>query len=675
MTATTETPGPDRGPADGRRRPRPARPSPPSSRSSTAASRSELLVPLWTEIGDLMPLHPQSAGRRRTCGAGTDLLRARRAAPGDLVPVGRGGERRAIALANPSPGRQAVRHPDAVGGDPVPDAGRGRPRAPAHPERVPLRRRGRGRVDRRRAATRSRCAAATSCRRPAGTGTPTTTPPSSRWPGSTGSTSRSSTTPSRSSSSSAATRSATTERITPDRSRSERLWGHPGLRPSRSSAPTAGTPLLAYRWEHTDRALDRPARARGRGLRRHRRARPRRVRFTNPTTGGDVLPTIRTEMHRVAAARETAPRARGRLVGLPGLRRLRHRHRRRHELDGHPRRPVRRPVAGSRSRFAPRPAAPTPTPARSTSSGSATHPSSRRSTSTAPPAKDYPMKLATIRIARRHGTRAVRVDGRHARRPRRRRPRRAPRDRRTGGESAAAADRDDVRRRRAPTSRPLVPRPGKVVCVGLNYRNHILEMGRDLPEHPTLFSKFADTLIGAHDDIAPPGRDRRVRLGGRARRRHRRRRCAAPTTAQAAAAIAGFTVLNDITCRDWQFRTREWLQGKNWEATTPVGPWLSPPTSCPAASGPPSTITLRGRRRGRCRRTTPATCSSTRSRWSQYVSTIITPRARRPHRHRHPRRRRPRPQARASTSSAGETVVTEIEGIGRLENVVVEDPS
>src|SRR4029077_12039521 len=51
---------------------------------------------------------------------------------------------------------------------------------------------------------------------------------------------------------------------------------------------------------------------------------------------------------------------------------------------------------------------------------------------------------------------------------------------------------------------PLIPRPGKIVCVGLNYRNHILEMGRDLPEFPTLFTKYADALIGANDDIVKP---------------------------------------------------------------------------------------------------------------------------------------------------------------------------
>ncbi|MGW5637818.1 fumarylacetoacetate hydrolase family protein, partial [Streptomyces sp. NPDC003832] len=85
---------------------------------------------------------------------------------------------------------------------------------------------------------------------------------------------------------------------------------------------------------------------------------------------------------------------------------------------------------------------------------------------------------------------------------------------------------------------PLVPAPSKVVCVGLNYRNHIQEMGRDLPEHPTLFAKFADSLIGAGDDIVRPdetakfdwevelalvvGGPRRRARGGRAQAGHAR---------------------------------------------------------------------------------------------------------------------------------------------------------
>ncbi|MFV0464404.1 MAG: fumarylacetoacetate hydrolase family protein [Nostocoides sp.] len=123
---------------------------------------------------------------------------------------------------------------------------------------------------------------------------------------------------------------------------------------------------------------------------------------------------------------------------------------------------------------------------------------------------------------------------------------------------------------------PLVPRPSKIVCVGLNYRNHIQEMGRDLPEYPTLFAKFADSLIGARDDITLPPEtaafdwevELAVVIGQQVRR---------ASETEAADAIAGFTILNDITCRDWQFRTREWLQGKSWDATTPVGPYLVTP--------------------------------------------------------------------------------------------------
>jgi acylpyruvate hydrolase len=122
----------------------------------------------------------------------------------------------------------------------------------------------------------------------------------------------------------------------------------------------------------------------------------------------------------------------------------------------------------------------------------------------------------------------------------------------------------------------LITLPGKIVCVGLNYRTHILEMGRDLPEHPTLFAKYPEALIGAQDDIALPPESQAVdweaELGlviGRSVRR--------ADEQSAAAAIAGFTVVNDVTMRDWQYRTMQWLQGKTFEATTPVGPVLVTP--------------------------------------------------------------------------------------------------
>jgi len=120
---------------------------------------------------------------------------------------------------------------------------------------------------------------------------------------------------------------------------------------------------------------------------------------------------------------------------------------------------------------------------------------------------------------------------------------------------------------------PLVSRPEKIICVGLNYRNHILEMGRELPEHPTLFAKYSRSLIGAHDDIVLPAVSEAVDweaelgvvIGSSIRH---------GTHSQAAAAIAGYTVVNDISARDFQNRTLQCLQGKTFESSTPVGPWL-----------------------------------------------------------------------------------------------------
>lgn len=137
---------------------------------------------------------------------------------------------------------------------------------------------------------------------------------------------------------------------------------------------------------------------------------------------------------------------------------------------------------------------------------------------------------------------------------------------------------------------PLVTRPGKILCVGLNYRNHILEMGRELPEAPTLFAKYAESLIGAHDDIVlAPESDQvdweaelTVVVGAPVRR---------ATAEQAENAIAGFSVLNDVTMRDWQYRTKQWLQGKTFEATTPLGPVLVTPDELPGGMAPALTMT------------------------------------------------------------------------------------
>lgn len=215
---------------------------------------------------------------------------------------------------------------------------------------------------------------------------------------------------------------------------------------------------------------------------------------------------------------------------------------------------------------------------------------------------------------------------------------------------------------------PVVPRPSKVVCVGLNYKNHIQEMGRDLPEHPTLFAKFADSLIGATDDIVRPGEteafDWEVELAvvvGRGVRRAR--------GADAESAIAGFTVLNDVTCRDWQYRTREWLQGKMWDSSTPVGPHLVTPDELPGGVRP--TLDVRLSVDGEVmQQDNTGDLLFDPVDLVEYVSTVVrlnpgdiiatgTPggvgHARDPKRY----------------LTGGETVVTEIDGIGRLTNTVV----
>ncbi len=126
------------------------------------------------------------------------------------------------------------------------------------------------------------------------------------------------------------------------------------------------------------------------------------------------------------------------------------------------------------------------------------------------------------------------------------------------------------------TLRPVIPRPGKIICVGLNYLSHVGETGRDTPEYPVLFTKFAESLVGPTDPImAPPESvqlDWEAELAvviGRAGRRI--------TPGSALEHVAGYTIANDITMRDYQYKTHQWLQGKTWERSTPLGPYLVTP--------------------------------------------------------------------------------------------------
>jgi acylpyruvate hydrolase len=120
---------------------------------------------------------------------------------------------------------------------------------------------------------------------------------------------------------------------------------------------------------------------------------------------------------------------------------------------------------------------------------------------------------------------------------------------------------------------PAVPHPGKIVCVGLNYRAHAEEGGYDVPDYPALFTKFAETLVAAGDPILLPPEsaavDFEAELAFVVGRRVRR-----ASGADALEAVAGYTVANDISMRDYQYRTAQWLPGKNWAASTPLGPFL-----------------------------------------------------------------------------------------------------
>lgn len=97
-----------------------------------------------------------------------------------------------------------------------------------------------------------------------------------------------------------------TDTSTPAHSRAERLWGHPGLRPVAAPAATPNSPLAAYRWRHTDAALAAQLELAAEGHQVTVGPGHAAVRFTNPTSGGDALTTLRLEMHRLRAGARTA---------------------------------------------------------------------------------------------------------------------------------------------------------------------------------------------------------------------------------------------------------------------------------------------------------------------------------------------------------------------------------
>jgi acylpyruvate hydrolase len=142
---------------------------------------------------------------------------------------------------------------------------------------------------------------------------------------------------------------------------------------------------------------------------------------------------------------------------------------------------------------------------------------------------------------------------------------------------------------------PIVARPDKIICVGLNYMEHVQEMNHPIPTAPSYFAKYRAALIGAHDDIhlPPPTVSTKVDwevelcivIGKRARN---------VSEADALDYIAGYTVLNDVSVRDWQKRTSQFLAGKTFEHCSPVGPVLTTTDVLGDASGLAVSTTVDG---------------------------------------------------------------------------------
>jgi acylpyruvate hydrolase len=126
--------------------------------------------------------------------------------------------------------------------------------------------------------------------------------------------------------------------------------------------------------------------------------------------------------------------------------------------------------------------------------------------------------------------------------------------------------------------------PRKVICLGLNFKSHVEEAGRDLPDYPVLFTKFTESIIGPYEDIIVPPESQKVDyeaelavvIGKHARR---------VEAQDALDVIAGYTVANDVSMRDYQSKSHQWLQGKAWPRSTPLGPWFVTADELGDASG------------------------------------------------------------------------------------------
>jgi 2-keto-4-pentenoate hydratase/2-oxohepta-3-ene-1,7-dioic acid hydratase in catechol pathway len=142
---------------------------------------------------------------------------------------------------------------------------------------------------------------------------------------------------------------------------------------------------------------------------------------------------------------------------------------------------------------------------------------------------------------------------------------------------------------------PPIGRPGKLICIGLNYRGHAEEQGIEPPETPTFFAKFPTSLAAPGATVRLPRWSSKVDyeaevafvIGDR---------CKDVPASEALSHVAGYTLLNDLSARDYQFKTPQWMPGKTFDGAAPCGPALVTPDEAGPADAIEIELLLNGER-------------------------------------------------------------------------------
>ena len=140
---------------------------------------------------------------------------------------------------------------------------------------------------------------------------------------------------------------------------------------------------------------------------------------------------------------------------------------------------------------------------------------------------------------------------------------------------------------------PPITNPEKIVCIGLNYRTHAEEAGLEPPEVPTFFTKFRNALAAPGAEVPLPGYSEKVDYEAEVAFAIARR-CKDVPEKDALGVVAGYTLLNDLSARDYQFMTPQWGPGKVFDGSAPCGPALVTPTEAGAHNAIEISLTLNG---------------------------------------------------------------------------------